>query len=154
MKNFTLNKLSAEFYLNYPTDKFPEIEQKQDRPYVVLLIQIENNTFALPFRTHIKHNFCYKFSNSGRETDSATGIDFTKAVIVNNPDFIGEETSIDDKEYLELSKKYFFIIKKFKNFLSGYVNFVQKGATPFDAKKYQFSTLKYFHKELNLEKVL
>ena len=42
MKSFTLNKLSDEFYLNYPTEDFPEIAKKKNRPYVVLLIKIEN----------------------------------------------------------------------------------------------------------------
>ena len=76
MKTFTLNRLSNDFYLDHPYNLFPEIEQKKDRPYIVLLIKIENYNFALPLRTNIKHNYCYKFSRTGRETLSATGVDF------------------------------------------------------------------------------
>lgn len=150
MKDFTLNKLSAQFYTDHPEGLFPEFEHKPSRPYVVLLVKIGENRFALPFRTNIRHNYCYKFSNTGRITDSVTGIDFTKAVIVNNQEYIGIETDIDDKEYIELSRKYYFIIDKFKKYLEGYTNYIKNGGNEFTARKYQFSTLKYYHMELGL----
>ena len=150
MKTFTLNRLSNYFYSDYPYCKFPEIEQKQDRPYIVLLIKIENHNFALPLRTNIKHNYCYKFSNSGRETLSSTGIDFTKAIVIDKLEYVEEVASIDDKEYLELSKKYFFIIGKFKKYLNGYIDYMKNGGNEFVVKKYQFCTLKYFNKQLGL----
>ena len=150
MKTFTLNRLSNDFYLDHPYNLFPEIEQKKDRPYIVLLIKIENYNFALPLRTNIKHNYCYKFSKTGRETLSATGVDFTKAVVIDKLNYIGEETSIDDKEYLELSKKYYFIIGKFKKYLDGYIDYMKNGGNEFVVKKYQFCTLKYFNKQLGL----
>ena len=150
MKVFTLNKLSQAFYKAYPNNDFPEIEQKTERPYVVLLLKIGDCRFALPLRTNIRHNYCYKFSNTGRETLSVTGIDFTKAVVIDKSEYIGEETNIDDKEYLELSKKYYFIVKKFKNYLNGYIDFIKNGGNEFIAKKYRFCTLKYFHKQLDV----
>lgn len=150
MKEFALNKLSTKFYIDHPENLFPEFEHKKERPYVVLLVKIGDNKFALPFRTHIRHNNCYKFSNTGRETDSATGIDFTKVVIVNNENYIGKETYIDDKEYIELSRKCYFIINKFKKYLDGYIDYIKNGGNEFTAKKYQFSTLKYYHEELGL----
>ena len=33
--------LSEQFYKDYDRNKFPEIEHKHNRPYVMLLIQIE-----------------------------------------------------------------------------------------------------------------
>ena len=150
MKAYTLNKLSDDFYLDYPTEDFPEIAQKKNRPYVVLLIKIENYNFALPLRTNLRHNFGYKFSNTGRKTLSSTGIDFSKAVLIDNAKYIGEQARIDNKEYLELSKKYYFIINKFKKYLEGYIKYVKDGGDEFTAKKYQFCTLKYFHKQLGL----
>ena len=90
-KVFTLNKLSVDFYEDFPSDKFPEIENKPLRPYIVFIIEIDNNRFALPFRTNIRHDYCYKFKKTKRPTMSSTGIDFTKAVIVNDDKYIGDE---------------------------------------------------------------
>ena len=71
-----LRKLSNEFYKAYPHNDYPEMEAKLDRPYVVLLVEINNVKFAIPLRTNIRHSFCYKFKTSDRETKSSTGIDF------------------------------------------------------------------------------
>ena len=148
--SFTLNKLSSVFYNTYNSVNYPEIENKPNRPYMVMVIQINGNTFALPFRTNIRHSCCYKFANTDRETDSATGIDFTKAVIVNQPNYIGSTAEIDNKEYVELSDKYRFIISKFTKYLNGYIDYVKNGGNRHVAKKYRFCTLKYFHRELGV----
>lgn len=149
-KVFTLNKLATSFYTAYPANKFPEIESKPSRPYVVLVIEIQGNRFALPFRTNIRHKFCYKFKNTNRATDSASGIDFSKAVIVNDDNFIGDETQIDNKEYVELANKFYFVIKKFTNYLNGYIEFRTQGGDEFAEKKYQYTTLRYFDKDLGI----
>lgn len=83
-KDYQLNYLSSEFFEKYNAIDYPEIENKESRPYMVVLMKIENNTFAVPFRTNVSHNNCYKFKTSTRPTDSVTGIDYTKAVIVND----------------------------------------------------------------------
>lgn len=129
-------------------EDFPEIEQKSTRPYIVLLIKINKNTFAVPFRTNIRHNYCYKFKNSNRESDAVTSLDFTKAVIINESKYIGAPATIDNKEYIELSNKYHFIISKFKKYVDGYLKYISGNGNEFDYKKYKYSTLKYFHKQL------
>ena len=149
-KTYSIRFLTEEFYKKYNEEDYPEIEHKDTRPYLVLLLTIEDNTFALPFRTNIRHNYCYKFHNTGRDTDSVTGIDYTKAVIVNDDSFLGNDANIDDKEYVELNGKYFFIIKQFTNYLNGYKKYVAGELNPYAAKKYLYSTLRYFHKELGL----
>ena len=149
-KNFTLNKLSTDFYIRYPPTQYPELEHKQDRPYIVMVVMIDGNRFALPFRTNIRHNYCYKFKKTGRSTGSDTGIDFTKAVIVNDPVLIGDPTTIDNKEYVELANKFYFIVNKFKRYLLGYIQYRQNGGDEYARRKYQYSTLQYFDKELGL----
>lgn len=47
--------LSKQFYIDYDSINFPEIAHKQNRPYVMLLVQIEGVTLAVPFRSHITH---------------------------------------------------------------------------------------------------
>ena len=43
-----LRKLSKEFYKAYPHNEFPEMEAKLGRPYLVLLVEIDNLKFAIP----------------------------------------------------------------------------------------------------------
>ena len=100
-----LRKLSKEFYKAHPHSEYPELETKENRPYVVLLVNINDIKFAIPLRTNIRHSYCYKFKTSDRETESSTGIDFSKAVVISNECYLGEETDINDKEYLELQEK-------------------------------------------------
>ncbi len=149
--SYTINRLSPDFFKDYNPIDFPEIENKQNRPYMVLVIKIENNTFALPLRTNIRHNYGYKFKNSNRETESSSGIDYTKAVIVNNQKYIGEETFINSSEYIEIDRYKNSIVSGFKRYLDGYINFWKNGGNSYSAKRYQYSTLQYFHAELGLE---
>ena len=147
---FTLNKLSMDFYNAFLEDIYPKIEHKPSRPYLVMIIVIEKNRFALPLRTNIRHNYCYKFKNTGHNTESSTGIDFTKAVVITNEKYVGDEAMIDNKEYVELMNKFYFVIAKFKRYLAGYIKFCRNGGDLFVARRYQFTTLKYFKKELGI----
>ena len=52
--------LSLEFYQNYPTNQYPEILVKSNRPYACLLVNYMNDLFlCIPFRSHISHNYAY-----------------------------------------------------------------------------------------------
>ena len=139
-----LRKLSKDFYKDYPHNEYPEMESKLGRPYVVLLVEINNIKFAIPLRTNIHHAYCYKFKTSDRKTESATGIDFSKAVVIISQNYLGEETDINDKEYLELQEKAFFIINKFKKYIDDYIKYKKSGGNEHVAKRYMYSTLKYF----------
>ena len=47
-KNYELHYLSKSFYDKYNENEYPEIEHKKQRPYIVLLIKIDKNTFGIP----------------------------------------------------------------------------------------------------------
>lgn len=147
-KKYKLNYLSAHFYSKYNSIDYPEIENKANRPYMVMLIQIENNTFAIPFRTNVKHHNCYKFKSSSRQTNSTTGLDYTKAVIVNDNKYIGEPARVNDMEYIELDSNYHIIVKQFTSFVKGYIKLINGTLNKYQAKNYKYTTLKYFEKEL------
>ena len=66
--------LSAKFYKDYPQVKYPEIEQKQMRPYIQVLIDIFDNTFAVPLRSNINHPYVFWTDKSNK-----CGLDFSKA---------------------------------------------------------------------------
>ena len=149
-RKYIIRQLSKDFYQKYDRYNYPEIERKKDRPYMVMLIRIDNNMFAIPFRTNIKHNACYKFKNSGRKTQNITGLDFSKAVIINSRKYIGNKEFIDRREFVEIKRRHFFIISKFKKYLSNYYRFINGELKGRDAQKYKYTTLKYFHKELGI----
>lgn len=149
--NFRLHKLSSQFFIDFPKMNFPEIEEKVDRPYVVLLVKIGNNAFGLPLRTNLRHSYGYKFVSTTRQTNSSTGIDFTKAVILNNTQYLGKATTIDNKEYIELDSKFFHIKAKFERYVQGYVSYKKKNVIDENLeRKYKYSTLQYYHKELGI----
>lgn len=150
-KNYELRYLTNAFFEKYDFKRFPEIEQKENRPYMVLLVKIKENTFAIPFRTNINHKSAYRFKSSGRDTKNSTGLDYTKAVVVNDCSYIGETATIDDKEFLELNKKYFFITKQFSSYVNGYYKYLRGELNPYRANTYKYSTLKYFHNELGIQ---
>lgn len=139
-----IRKLSELFYKDYPSDLYPEMEHKEGRPYIVLLLTIDDNKFAVPLRTNIRHNYCYKFKTSDRQTDTSTGIDFTKTVLIVKKEYLGELTDINDKEYLELQNKEFYIVGKIKTYIKGYVDYRKNGGNKSKEKKYMYCTLKYF----------
>lgn len=146
-KKFELRKLSNYFYECYPPSLFPEIEQKRGRPYVIFLVEIDKHIFAIPFRTNIRHSYCYKFKSSDRKTSSATGLDFSKAILINDPLYLGEETYINNSEYYELIKKYYYICKNFKKYIKQFIT-LNQNSDKYLQRKYKYSTLHYFRDHL------
>ena len=139
--------LTKIFYDAYADCK--EILQKEKRQYCMAMLEVDGILFAIPFRTHIRHPYSYIFQNSSRSKDA--GLDFTKAVVVMKPEFVGEDTIIDSSEYAEFVKRQNIIAKRFDKFIKDY----KKWAT--DPVKYRaekivaFSALQYFHQELGVK---
>ncbi|MBQ3922883.1 MAG: hypothetical protein II707_06255 [Spirochaetales bacterium] len=52
--------------------------------------------------------------------DSITGIDYTKAVVINDTKYIGEDCDIDNKEYIELEHNIHLITRQFTKYVLGY----------------------------------
>ena len=71
------------------------------RPYIMLLISINNLLFAIPMRSHITHKHAY-FT----DVVNKCGVDFTKAVVINNKEYIikNKVPIIRPHEYLKLVK--------------------------------------------------
>ena len=134
--------LTAQFYKDYAN--CPEIEQKQLRPYIMLLIKIDGLTFALPMRSHIKHRYAYY-----TDKVNGCGVDYSKAVVINDINLYIDRKlpHIRPNERRKLFGKNYIITKAFKKYLEDYKKAIKLNA---DRKNYiyKFSTLQYFHKEL------
>ena len=51
------HRLSAAFYYKY--SELDEILTNENRPYYVLILELENLTYAIPLRSHISHPYCF-----------------------------------------------------------------------------------------------
>ena len=118
---------------------------KTGRPYLSLIIECNDKTFAIPFRTNIKHPYSFLFKTSGRASNDnkrLPGIDFTKAVVIQQTDIEGPCT-IDKKEWIELNKNLVTIISNFIEYLKKFAASV--GTADFEKLPvFKFSSLQYF----------
>ena len=155
MSRITIVHLNEKFFEEHA--EHAEILKKPGRPHLVLVLQVGQNKFAIPFRTsahrpktgRVPH--CFFFIESGRKALSTVGripaLDFAKAVIVTEKD-IGEVTRIDANEFRELQDHFREIEAKFLIYLKYYINSI-KTQTNLDSPEVKYSALQYF-KELLL----
>ena len=154
MSRISIVHLNEKFFNEHA--EHAEILKKPGRPHLVLILQVESITFAIPFRTsahrpktgRVPH--CFFFIESGRKSLSTTGripaLEFSKAVIVSADD-IGNATRIDNKEFKELRDHFHEIEAKFLAYLKHYVNSI-KTQTNLDSPEIKYSALQYFTDKL------
>lgn len=141
-KRFKICLLSNKFYAKFSSKEFPEILQKGDkRPYLVLLIFIDDKQYAIPFRSNINHKYCFQIFN---ERGNNEGLDNTKAVIVENDD-IGRPAHVRANSIPQIDENFEIILRDFKNYLM----LLDKIIKNYDKTKsskliYEMSALKYF----------
>ena len=79
MKNIKIVKLTNKFYNKYKNHK--EILNKNNRPYLILLIKVNNTIFTIPFRSNLNYEYDYKLSDN-------EGLDFLKVIPIIDNEFI------------------------------------------------------------------
>lgn len=151
---FYIKKLSKKFYQRYSPKIYEEILSKEDRPYSCLLVKQYGYLICVPFRTEIRHKYAYHFQASKRSGKHHSGLDFTKAVIVTNQEFINEGiVVVDQDEYKEVIYNIEKIVDSVIKFVDDYVEHI-KGIKKLHEReferRYHFSSLKYFERELGL----
>jgi len=139
--------LSEQFYSEYDTKRFPEILNKESRPYILILIEIDKLTFAIPFRSNIHHQNSFITDKTNH-----FGIDYSKAVVIIKQEYIAmnRTPTVRNEEFLKITKTKHFIINSFKGYLKRYKNAFKQNKHD-KISDYKYSTLQYFHKELGLE---
>lgn len=116
--------LTNSFYQDHPNPPFKEMEQKQNRPYIVFLVEIEGHTWAIPFRSHIHHGHAF-FTDA----ENKCGIDYSKAVVVDKPEYIDQQVRphLRQNEYQALRGNEFAVQKGFEKYIKLYKRAVQSG---------------------------
>ncbi len=153
--DFQLVRLTSLFYQDYPHSSYPEILSKNSRTYNCFLFEIWKDIFVcVPYRTEINHKYSYRFKHSARSRQHKSGLDFSKAVIISNPDYISHTAAvIDTDEFRETIANIIHIATRVSQYVKDYIDY-NKGIHTISeqeyTRRYQYSPLKYFHRELNI----
>lgn len=153
--DYQILKLTDEFYHAYPNPPYKEILKKKQRAYNCLLFQTHYDYFiCIPYRTEIRHGYAFHFTTSARAKVHKSGLDYSKIVIIEKTDYIDSiEAIIDKDEFNETMVNLEQIKRKAIGFVEDYVKHI-KGTKLLHKReferRYGFSPLKYFHKELGI----
>lgn len=139
--------LSSKFFRTYPANEYPELAQKQDRPYIQVYVTINGVHFAIPLRSSIHHPYVF-----WTDRERKCGVDFSKAVVLPDESYINEELTpyLRENEYLALRGKDFIIKKEMQKYIEKYKVAKQNMDNPFNRKLVRYSTLQYFETEIGL----
>jgi len=144
------HRLSAAFYVQF--SRCEEILTKEERPYYVLLLELDGLTFAIPLRSHITHSYCFLADIS---TDQKSGLDYSKAVVITDSAKYVDPApvTIRQHEYNFLKQREYLIKKQFSSYVASYKKEIrrrQKNPALPVSTLCRYTSLKYFHKELSL----
>ena len=133
--------LTEKFYKDYPHEKYPQIEIKKDRPYAHVTIELYNQLFCIPLRSHIEHPHAF-FTNKRKKC----GVDYSKAVIILDNDYIDitRTAFLRPDEYKKLRGKDFTIKQQFTNYIDLYKRAKIDLTVNHRDNILEFSTLQYF----------
>ncbi|MGN0421747.1 MAG: type III toxin-antitoxin system TenpIN family toxin [Lachnospiraceae bacterium] len=154
--DYQILKLTDDFYNAYPNPPYREIMEKRQRAYNCLLFQSHYGYFiCIPYRSEIQHPYSFRFKRTDRSKKHKSGLDYTKMVIINNLEYIDSKDALIDKdEFNETMINLERIKEEALKYVEDYVNHVigRKVLHPKEfARKYSYSALQYFHRELGIE---
>ena len=138
--------LTQQFYADYMA--CPEIEQKPDRPYVQVVLRIDDIDFAIPMRSHIKHPNAYI-----TDEKNLCGLDYSKAIVLVDPARyidISRKPRIRQNEFDALRGKEYIVEQGMRRYLKLYHRALLHPEIPRNAMLLRYSTLQYFEEHIIL----
>ena len=139
--------LSKKFYNTYPTSMYPEIEQKENRPYIQVCVEIDGVQYAIPLRSDIHHPHVL-----WTDKENNCGVDFSKAVVIKDEEYIDsvKEPHLRQNEFDALRGKDYKIQTKMAKYIADYKKAKKDLSKPTNRTLVKYSTLQYFEKEIGL----
>lgn len=135
--------LSDKFFKEYPSEQFPELMIKENRPYTQVITDVNGLRFAIPLRSDISHNTDVLWTDK----QARHGLDFTKAVIILDDEYISDEkVFIRQKEHKHLLGKERRVKEKMEKCITNYKKAKANIEEEHNAEYCRFSTLQYFEK--------
>ena len=138
MKNLIF--LTEAFYQDF--NDCPEIAEKENRPYMRVGVKIGGVLWAIPFRSHIAHEYAV-WTNK----ENCCGLDLTKAVALADPErYISTERPYLRPEEFAVLKRIndHTIVQKFEGYIALYKKAKKTQEVPRTKRIVAFSTLQYF----------
>jgi len=123
------------------------------RGYGIVIISINNLSFAIPLRSNIRHRSSYITVKSNQSGFEGKGLDFTKALLITNEKYVSNlPFKISPDEHKKLANKEHFITSKFEKYVAKYIVAIEKSdRNILQSSNYRFSTLYNYHSELGLK---
>lgn len=139
--------LSKEFYNTYPILQYPEMEQKQNRPYIQVYVEIDGVQYAIPLRSDIHHPHVL-----WTDKKNHCGVDFSKSVVIKDESYIdlSIEPHLRQNEFDALRGKDYKIKSKMEKYIADYKKAKEDLSDPINRMLVTYSTLQYFEKEIGL----
>lgn len=131
-----LIQLSEKFYTEYGS--CPEILKKVNRPYVCMMVKIDDILYAIPFRHHISHSYAYI-------TYGKCGLDYTKAVVIKDSSYISANMPwVDSQEWNKVKRDENVIFHAFRSYVRQYKRALKHKDNPRSKNILKYSALQYF----------
>lgn len=139
--------LSSDFSNDYPISLYPELMYKNDRPYIMIYLTLNNHTFALPLRSTIRHTNCLITDSTNK-----CGVDYSKSVYISKLKYIDNvrHPHIRSNEFNALRGKEYILKKKFLKYIRKYVD-AKKSKDSNKLRYFDTSTLPYFENLIDYE---
>lgn len=160
-----LKKLDSSFYRenthltnamdNYDGHWGREGENSKVRGYGIVIIKINNLTFAIPLRSNANRKACYptkKYRNENGH-NKTKGLDYSMALLISKASYIfNDPFRIPEDEKKKIQGKGTYIRTSFEKYVKEYVRAVTTiNLHMLNSIEYRYTTLKHYHKELGLE---
>ncbi len=153
--DYQILKLTPQFYRDHPDPPYHEILKKKQRAYNCLLFQSHYDYYiCIPYRSEITHPYSFRFRKTQRSQKHKSGLDYSKIVIITKSEYVDTKDALIDKDEFNETIKHLERIKKEAiTFVEEYVQHVSgsKKMDPREFKRrYAYSPLTYFHRELGI----
>lgn len=117
------------------------LDKGASRGYGIAVVTIGDGLkFGIPLRSNMKHQ-------AGFKTVERKGLDYSKAILIEDDGHIGNTFKIPADEYKKIQDKEHFITNKFQKYVDKYIKSVKK-ADANALREYSFSTLQNYHVQL------
>ena len=146
-----ITQLSSAFYQDYDEKIYSQILRKKTRPYSIFTIELDNNIYAIPFKSNLSHNNGYLFKDSKRKGNP--GLDFKKTVVILKKEYLDNEPiNVDSNEARNVRMNADKIHTLFKKYIYSYKKYLLHPIEGYKiAGNYINTSLIYFLEEIGIK---
>lgn len=169
IKDYKTLSLTPVFYTDYNISSYPQILDNNQRPYLMLHIELDSRHYFIPLRSNHKASVSDILGKqkagdvliTTEQQNEKRTIDFTKTVIISDQKYVGSNITLKDKDQKQfisdnkeyVAKKLMKYIHKYKRLFMSLEKITIYNNFSYLKMLYYFftkSSLIYFHNELGL----